>query len=237
MLKKIDQEYAKVPCTRKVQIFEPLSNDEIFKIAAMTTHKKFKKGQLIIHEGEQLDSLFIINRGQIKLSKLTTQGKQQILHILKNGECFCELNILNPEEESNFSAYAMEETEICILTKSDMDSIMEKNPSIVLKLLKTVSQRLMHAENLVHNLAISDPEIRLSYAILELCEKYGETTDMGIFIDLTLTREEIANYIGVTRETVSRKFSKFEKMGLISSLANKKLIVKNKVALQNIRNG
>lgn len=237
MLKKIDQEYAKVPCTRKVQIFEPLSNDEIFKIAAMTTHKKFKKGQLIIHEGEQLDSLFIINRGQIKLSKLTTQGKQQILHILKNGESFCELNILNPEEESNFSAYAMEETEICILTKSKMDSIMQKNPSIVLKLLKTVSQRLMHAENLVHNLAISDPEIRLSYAILELCEKYGETTDMGIFIDLTLTREEVANYIGVTRETVSRKISKFEKMGLITSVANKKLIVKNKVALQKIRNG
>ncbi|MBJ7949783.1 MULTISPECIES: Crp/Fnr family transcriptional regulator [Bacillus cereus group] len=221
-----------LPCPRKVLIFNSLSDEEILKIASMSKHKKFKKGQLLIQEGERSDTLFIINQGRVKLSKLTLQGKEQILHILMSGECFCELNIFNHEEKSNFSAYAMEDTKICMLTKYDMDNIMERNPSIALKLLKTVTKRLAQTENLAHNLATNDPEVRIAYIILEFCEKYGKKTDKGILINLPLTREEIASYIGMTRETISRKFSKFEELGLITSIGNKKLIVRN---IENFR--
>ncbi|MDM5189131.1 Crp/Fnr family transcriptional regulator [Bacillus sp. DX4.1] len=220
------------PCPRKVLIFKSLSDEEVLKIASMTKHKQFKKGQPLIHEGEKLDTLFIINKGQVKLSKLTIQGKEQILHILTSGECFCELNIFNCDEKSNFSAYAMEDTKICMLTKDNMDHIMERNPGIALKLLKTVTKRLAHTENLAQNLATNNPEVRIAYIILEFCEKYGEDTDKGILINLPLTREEIANYIGVTRETISRKFSKFEDLGLITLIGNKRLIVKNKLAFR-----
>ncbi|WP_242220175.1 Crp/Fnr family transcriptional regulator [Bacillus cereus group sp. BfR-BA-01380] len=220
------------PCPRKVLIFKSLSDEEILKIAAMSKHKRFKKGEPLIHEGEKLDTLFIINKGQVKLSKLTIQGKEQILHILTSGECFCELNIFNCDEKSNFSAYAMEDTKICMLTKDNMDRIMERNPGIALKLLKTVTKRLAHTENLANNLATNNPEVRIAYIILEFCEKYGEDTDKGILINLPLTREEIANYIGVTRETISRKFSKFEDLGFMTSIGNKQLIVKNELAFR-----
>ncbi|PDY44485.1 Crp/Fnr family transcriptional regulator [Bacillus pseudomycoides] len=220
------------PCPRKVLIFQSLSDEEILKIASMTKHKQFKKGQPLIHEGEKSDTLFIINQGQVKLSKLTLQGKEQILHILTSGECFCELNIFNCDEKSNFSAYAIEDTKICMLTKVDMDSIMERNPGIALKLLKTVTQRLAHTENLAHNLATNNPEVRIAYIILEFCETYGKDTDKGILINLPLTREEMANYIGMTRETISRKLSKFEELGFMTSIGNKQIIVENKLAFR-----
>ncbi|MGF9964563.1 Crp/Fnr family transcriptional regulator [Bacillus rhizoplanae] len=220
------------PCPRKVLIFKSLSDEEILKIAAMSKHKQFKKGEPLLHEGEKLDTLFIINKGQVKLSKLTIQGKEQILHILTSGECFGELNIFNCDEKSNFSAYAMEDTKICMLTKDNMDRIIERNPGIALKLLKTVTKRLAHTENLANNLATNNPEVRIAYLILEFCEKYGEDTDKGILINLPLTREEMANYIGMTRETISRKFSKFEDLGLMTSIGNKQLIVKNKLAFR-----
>ncbi|MEM5627580.1 Crp/Fnr family transcriptional regulator [Bacillus wiedmannii] len=229
------RKYAKnvvLPCPRKVLIFKSLSDVEILKIASMTKHKQFKKGQSLIHEGEKSDTLFIINQGQVKLSKLTLQGKEQILHILTSGECFCELNIFNSEEKSNFSAYAMEDTKICMLTKANMDSIMERNPSIALKLLKFVTKRLAQTENLAHNLATNEPEVRIAYIILEFCEKYGQETNKGILINLPLTREEMANYTGMTRETISRKFSKFEDMGFITSIGNKQLMVKDKAAFR-----
>ncbi|AJI15872.1 bacterial regulatory s, crp family protein [Bacillus pseudomycoides] len=220
------------PCPRKVLIFQSLSDEEILKIASMTKHKQFKKGQPLIHEGEKSDTLFIINQGQVKLSKLTLQGKEQILHILTSGECFCELNIFNCDEKSNFSAYAIEDTKICMLTKADMDSIMERNPGIALKLLKTVTKRLAHTENLAHNLATNDPEVRIAYILLEFCEMYGKDTDEGILINLPLTREEMANYIGMTRETISRKLSKFEELGFMTSIGNKQIIVENKLAFR-----
>lgn len=86
-------------CPRKVLIFKTLSEEEISNIASMTKHRKFKKGQPLILEGDKSDTLFIINSGQVKLCTLTLQGKEQILHILTSGESFCELNIFNYDEK------------------------------------------------------------------------------------------------------------------------------------------
>ncbi|EEL31587.1 MULTISPECIES: cyclic nucleotide-binding domain-containing protein [Bacillus cereus group] len=72
-----------LPCPRKVLIFNSLSDEEISKVATMTRHKRFIKGQLLIQEGERSDTLFIINQGRVKLSKLNLQGKEQITALVK----------------------------------------------------------------------------------------------------------------------------------------------------------
>ena len=222
----------KDPCPKKVPIFNFLSDQEIIKIARMTTHKEFKKGQALVHEGEKSDKLFIINKGQVKLSKFTVNGKEQILNIMTCGDFFGELHLFNNDEVNNFSVYAIEDTEICMLTKDDIDVIMEANSEIALKLLKAVTKRLVHTENLAQNLATKDPEVRIIQMILEFCEKFGTKKDQGILIDLPISREEIASYVGVTRETISRKLSKFEGIGLISLSGNKQLFVRDQVVLR-----
>ncbi|WP_232695502.1 Crp/Fnr family transcriptional regulator [Brevibacillus daliensis] len=221
-------------CPKKVPIFQSLSDEEIIQIAKMTKHKRFHKGEALIHEGAKSDTLFIINRGRVKLSKLTLEGKEQILHLLTSGDFFCELHVFNHDELSNFSAYALTDTDICMLTKSDMDHIMKISPVICIKLLKTVTKRLAQTEKLAHNLATKDPEVRIAYLIIELCEKYGKENDEGIVVNLPITREEMANYVGVTRETVSRKLSRFEELGLIVSTGNKQILVKNVSTLRGM---
>ena len=220
------------PCPTKVPIFWSLSEDEILKIAKMTKHIQYKKGQVLLHEGEQSDTLFIVNSGKVKVSKYTVDGKEQILYILTSGEFFGELHLFNQDEENNFSVSAIEDTKICQLTKNDVDLIMEENSAIALKLLKALTKRLAHTENLAQNLATKDPEVRIAHMLLEFSRKFGTKKNNGILIDLPITREEVASYVGVTRETISRKFSKFEDLGLISIPSNKQLLVKNQVALQ-----
>ena len=220
------------PCPKKVPIFGGLSKDEIQKIALMTKHLHFQKGQILLQEGEKSDQLFIINKGQVKISKFTIHGKEQILYLMADGDFFGELNLFHSDEVNNFSVYAIEDTEVCILTKSDIDQIMEDNPEISLKLLKAVTKRLAHAENLAQNLATKDPEVRIASMILEFSQKFGKKKKDGILIELPVTREEAASYVGVTRETISRKFSKFEDLGIISLSGNKHLFVKNQFALE-----
>lgn len=111
---------------------------------------------------------------------------------------------------------------------------MERNPSIALKLLKVVTKRLAKIENLVQNLATNNPEVRIAHILLEFCDKYGKSTEDGILINLPLTREELANYAGVTRETISRKLNKFESLGLMASVGNKKIIIKNQLAIRRL---
>ncbi|OIJ17944.1 cAMP-binding protein [Anaerobacillus alkalidiazotrophicus] len=225
------------PCPKKVPIFGSLSDDEIMKVTKMTKHRSFQKGQILIDEGDKSDTLFIINKGLVKVSKFTLLGKEQILYIMTSGDFFGELHLFNHDEGNNFSAYAIEDTEICMLMKKDIDKIMEANPQIALKLLKAVTKRLAHTENLAQNLATKDPEIRIAQMILEFAEKFGVKKQEGLFIQLPITREEISSYVGVTRETISRKFAKFERLGLISLIGNKQLLVKNEKGLLELLSG
>lgn len=202
------------------------------KVARMTRHIKYSKGQMLLNEGEKSDKLFIVNYGQVKVSKFTMDGKEQILYLLTSGEFFGELHLFNPDETHNFSVYAIEDTEICLLTKESMDLIIQDYPEISIKLLTAVTQRLAHTENLAQNLATNNSEARAAYIILEFCQKFGRDHKEGVLIELPLSREEIASYAGVTRETISRKFSKFEKLGLISLSGNKQLIVRDQEALR-----
>ncbi|WP_410511882.1 Crp/Fnr family transcriptional regulator [Paenibacillus sp. BR2-3] len=224
--------YAAEPCARKVPIFSSLTNEDLVQISAMIKHRKYSKGQPLILEEEPSDTLYIIKKGHVKLLKMTPQGKEQILHILTTGDFFGELNIFNSDELSNFSAYALKETDICLLTKADMEQLIKENPDISLRLLKTITKRLAHTENLAQSLATKDPEIRIAYMILELTDKYGKPQNGHIHINLPLSREELANYVGVTRETISRKFSKFEELGIIELIGNKQMILKDRATLE-----
>ena len=124
--------HKKEPCTKKVPLFAALSDVEMLKIARMTNHIHYQKGQMVIQEGVKSDTLFIMNSGKVKLSKFTVDGKEQILYILACGDFFGELNLFNDDEVNNFSVFAIEDTEICQLKKADIDLyLVEKSRDII----------------------------------------------------------------------------------------------------------
>ena len=219
-------------CAKKVPIFSFLSDEELKKIISMTGHLQFKKGEALCYEGEKSDTLFIINEGKVKLSKITKEGKEQIVHILASGDFFGELNLFNDEEKYNFSAYAISNVKICTLSKENMDDILMRNPKISLKILKEVTKKLAETENLAQNLATNDADVRIAYMILEFGERYGIKQREEIEIRLPINREEMANYTGLTRETISRKLSKFEELDIIELKGNKIIIIKNEATLR-----
>ncbi|WP_032123422.1 Crp/Fnr family transcriptional regulator [Clostridium amazonitimonense] len=219
-------------CAKKVPIFSFLSDEELKKIISMTGHLQFKKGEALCYEGEKSDTLFIINEGKVKLSKITKEGKEQIVHILTSGDFFGELNLFNDEEKYNFSAYAISNVKICTLSKENMDDILMRNPKISLKILKEVTKKLAETENLAQNLATNDADVRIAYMILEFGERYGIKQGEEIEIRLPINREEMANYTGLTRETISRKLSKFEELDIIELKGNKIIIIKNEATLR-----
>ncbi len=214
-------------CAKKVPIFKTLDDKQIVDIIKMTGHKEFKKGEILCNEGEITSSLFIINEGKVKLSKINKEGKEQILRILSNGSFFGEYYLLSDYEAYNFSAYAITDVKICTLAKKDLDIIIKNNPEIAIRILGEVSKRLTNTENLVQSLSTNDTESRIAYVLLDLADKYGITIEQGIEITMPITREEMSKYAGVTRETISRKLHKFADENLITLEGNKIIIINN----------
>lgn len=220
-------------CASRVPIFENLNCDELFEIVEQIEHKSFDKGSMIFTEGSEANTLYFINEGKIKLYKYNKDGKEQIFHILSNGDFFGELDLIK-SSHYKFNAKAMDNAKICTLKKSEVKNIIMRNPEIAIKLLESVGERLSAIENLAQNLSTNDVDARIAYLLLNLMDKYCEESEDGKkLIKLPLSREDMANYIGVTRETISRKLKKLEDEELISIIGTKKILILDEEGLQD----
>lgn len=211
-------------CAKKVPIFSNLESKQLERITDAITRRKYKKGEVIFLQGSVLDGLYIINSGKIKIFKYTKEGKEQILYILSDGDFFGELSLLKAEEVG-FNAEAMEDVNICMVQKKDFDKILALNPEISVKILDVIGGRLSKLETLVQSLGTKDIEARIAQMLLELSEEFGVRKRDSIEMEIPLTREDMANFIGVTRETISRKLSHLQDEGIIDLIGNKKIII------------
>ncbi len=221
-------------CAKKVSIFSSLDDRDINNIVKLTGHRNYFKGDFLCHEGDLSSKLFIVNEGKVKLSKFNKDGKEQILRILSNGSFFGEFYLFSDNEPYNFSAIAISDVKICTLSKSDMDVLLKDHPDINQKILAEISRRLIQTENLVQNLSTNDTSSKVAYVLLKLSERYGRVVDDQIHVEIPINREEMANYAGVTRETMSRKLSSFEQSGIIRTKGHKMIIIINKRALMDL---
>ena len=180
-----------------------------------------------------MNSLFIINKGQTKAFRNTQEGREQILHLFSEGDFFGERNLLR-DQVSNYSVEALEETHVCLIHKHDFQMLVRNHPDIALKVMEELCRRLDRLENTVETMGTRTVEARVSSVLLEFADKYGKPHPEGIMIELPLTREGIANYIGLTRETVSRKMSLLQDEGVIEMNGNKKVLLLNRSALEHL---
>lgn len=219
-------------CVTNVPIFNNLDYDQLLNISQIMESVIYEKGNTIFTEGETGDTLYFIYEGKIKLYKYTKDGKEQILQILSDGDFFGELNLLK-NSTYNFNAKAISNCKVCTLTNEQFKNIILERPEISIKVLEVIAERLSNMEELIQNLATNDIDSRVAYLLSDLCENYGvkDNNSNTILIELPISREDMANYIGVSRETMSRKLKKFEEKGIISLNGTKKIVIRNKEVL------
>lgn len=220
-------------CVRKVPIFSSLSAQEVGKISELITHKIYKKGELLMHEGDASDYIVIMHEGSAKAFKYTSDGREQILYVFAEGDFFGEQNLLT-NHTSTYSVEALQTVKTCMLSKSRFQNLLYQYPDIAVKIIAELGERMARLENAMQGMGVRNVDNRIGGILLEFAEKYGSPEKEGILIQLPLSREGIANYLGVARETVSRKLGQLESDGVIRSVNNKSILILNKDALVQI---
>jgi CRP/FNR family transcriptional regulator len=190
-----------------------LSDEEVEILHKVTFQRKYEKNESIFCEGERSEKLYVISRGVVKISKLTEEGKEQIYRFLFPGDFFGQFSLLqNKTHYAN--AEALEPAIICQIHKADFARIVGEHPHMAYRLLLAVSERLQQADEWISTISLLDVERRLAKILLLF---YQKNADSHGFVKLPVAKKELAAWIGTTPETISRKFTNFESLGILSS--------------------
>ncbi|HYF74990.1 MAG TPA: Crp/Fnr family transcriptional regulator [Candidatus Nitrosocosmicus sp.] len=195
---------------RQISIFSELRDEYLEKIHKISLLRKYGKGRIIIMEGEPGEAFFYVKSGLIKISKLSSDGREHILHILNEGHIFAEVTLFN-KTVYPATAEVLEDAEIGVIKNEDLEKVIMQNPELSLQLIKYLNKRLVEAHMKIRNLALYDTYGRTAQALVKLAEDYGKSSSKGIELDLNISRQELANIVGTTRETVIRALTAFKK--------------------------
>lgn len=195
---------------RQISIFSELKDEFLEKVHSISVFRRYSKGKIIIMEGEPGEAFFYIRTGLIKISKVSKDGREHILHILNEGHIFAEVTLFS-KTVYPATAEVIEDSEIGVIRNADLEKVIMENPDLALQLIRYLNKRLVEAHMKIRNLALYDTYGRTVQALLKLAEDYGKKTSGGIELDLGISRQELANIVGTTRETVIRVLAALKK--------------------------
>lgn len=207
---------------RQFSSLKALNKEELLKMAECKTSYTIKKGEPIFEEGDTTNGIFCIKDGVCKLTKLSANGKDQIVKLVKPGELLGQRSLIS-EEPTNLSAVALEDMEVCFIPKKEIMEFFNENNQFSMNVMKTICGDLKDADDHMVSLAQKSVKERLAETLLELEDTFGKNEDGSLHIQLS--REELAGMIGTATESCIRLLSEFNKSGLIELIGKKIAIV------------
>lgn len=217
---------------REFSSLKALNKDELLKMADCKTSMQVKKGDIIFEEGENVNGVFCVKDGVCKMTKLSQNGKDQIVKLVKKGELLGQRSMIS-DEPANLSAVALEDMQVCFIPKSEIMGFFNQNNSFSMNVMKTICGDLKDADDIMVGMAQKTVRERLAHTLLYLEETFGTNTDHSL--KLQLSREEIAGMIGTATESCIRLLSELKKENAIE-LVGKKIIITDRGKLARIGN-
>lgn len=221
-----------VSILREVPIFSELSDEDLNIIMQLTVRRLFGKNSMIVIEEDQGDTLYIIESGSVKITRLNEEGREVILAILGSAEFFGEMALLDGQGRSA-NVMAIEETVLFTLNRRDFLDVLERFPSISIQLLKEMTSRLRKSDQQIKSLSLSDAEHRIGIAIHRFAEEMGIFKMGQVVIKRLPYQQDIANMAGTSRETVSRMLKSLERKGLVER-EGRRLVIRDYAAFTRL---
>ena len=197
---------------RQLSSLKELTRDELIRISHCKTSKIIKRGEILFNEGDHVNGVFCIKDGVCKVSKMSENGRDQVIKLVKKGDLLGERSLITGGP-ANLKARALNDMEICFIPKEEIVRDLKRNNNFTISMLKDLAESLRNADEVIVDMAQKTVKQRLAETLIHLDKKFVKD-DEG-YIDVYLTREDIANIIGTATESAIRILSDFKKNGLI----------------------
>ena len=182
-----------------IPLFAGLPDEDLKAISNHAITKTYAKNTVILNEGDESDSLYVILAGRVKVFLSDEDGKEVILNTQETGDYFGELALID-EAPRSASVMTLDDSKMSIISKRDFESCLVRHPQIALVVIKGLTKRLRNLTDSVKSLALMDVYGRVARTLLSLATEQ----DGKMIVNQRLTQRDIAAMIGASREMVSR---------------------------------
>ena len=209
---------------RQAPLFSALDDEAATALRASMAESKLRRGDVLFHEGDSGDRLFVVIEGKVKLGRTSADGRENLIAVLGPGQMFGELSLFDPGPRSA-TVTAVTDTTFSSLSHEDLLRWLEGRPAVARGLLTQLAGRLRRANDVVADLVFSDVPGRVAKALLDLANRFGRSADDGVHVHHDLTQEELAQLVGASRETVNKALADFAARGWLQISARSVLIL------------
>ena len=207
---------------RQFNSLKSLTKDELIRISGCKTTKIIKKGEVIFDEGDKINGVFCIKDGICKLSKLSENGKDQIVKLVVKGELLGQRSLIS-NERANLQATALNDMEVCFIPKEEIINDLQKNASFTYDVLQQMAHDLRDSDNIIVNMAQKSVRQRMAEVLVNIHGNFGTNPDGTLSV--LLSREDFASLVGTATESAIRVLSQFKKEGLIKTVGKQIIIL------------
>ena len=240
---------------KKAPLFAALDDEAAATLMKSMSQTRMERGDILFHEGDQGDRLYVIREGKVKLGRRSPDGRENLVAILGPGEMFGELSLFDPGPRT-MTATAVAETQLLGLGNEDLAGLLAGRPAVAKVLLAALAQRLRRTNETVADLVFTDVPGRVAKALLaalaqrlrrtnehladlvftdvpgrvakallDLAARFGRPVEDGVLVAHDLTQEELAQLVGASRETVNKALADFAGRGWLKLEARAVLLL------------
>ncbi|WP_246538937.1 Crp/Fnr family transcriptional regulator [Litoribacter ruber] len=226
------KEACEICLSRKLSMFANLTEEELKKITAAKNMISHKKGQTLFYEGTKPLGIFCVRSGVVKTVKAASNGKEQLIHLAKEGDFLGYTSLLSDDVYSSTSTI-VKDAKVCFIPKEAFLEVLRNDVQFHYRVTENICRDLGNMEERLTDANQKSIRERLAFALLKLVHTFGVEDDRGEKIDIVLSREEIASLVGTATETIIRLLSEFKKDKLIA-LQGKYIHVLDKKSLSKV---
>lgn len=197
---------------KRIPLFNGLTEEEIEEMVHIFRESFYKKNETIFREEDTGKHMYIVKFGKVKVVQVSNIGKENILAIHKEGDTFGELALIDGKTDPAM-VVAMEDCKILTVDSNCFNNILMQNKKILNNLINTLCSKLRNTFQLMRILKYTSAFDRVKYLLSEFGKSNGFEIDDKIKINMKITHQEIAEMIGISRETTSRIISKLQSDG------------------------
>jgi CRP/FNR family cyclic AMP-dependent transcriptional regulator len=193
-----------------------LSGEEAAAFRAVGHERAYGANVTLVHQGDDAGSVMLVLRGRVKIVRIADGGREAILAVRGEGDLIGELSAIDGASRST-SVTTLQPVEVLLVPRSDFQSLLEQRPRLALVILRLVAAGVRYAGAQQAELGTHDVVGRLAQRLLEMSERFGVTRERGIDIELPLSQEELASWIGASREAVSKAFHVLRSLRIVET--------------------